>query len=147
MNTQKRCMGEKHIHDYKFKIEKGNYCPECRKIHVKAIKKAKKTYTGAYGLPYAIKKLINAKPGTKIYVTCRYVSRSGMLRIVDAHLIDGDSIIQLSILSKDKSFIKYDYERGGFKMGGCGMDMGFALVYDIGRHIHGNGYYFEVQWL
>jgi hypothetical protein len=29
--------------------------------------------------------------------------------------------------------MRYDREREGVKIGGCGMDMGFALVYDLSR--------------
>jgi hypothetical protein len=40
-----------------------------------------------------------------------------------------------------------DKKRESIKIGGCGMDMGFALVYDIGQAIHGNGYHFNHRWL
>ena len=35
-----------------------------------------------------LEKLI--KPGTKIYTTVKHVSRSGMMRVISAHVIDED---------------------------------------------------------
>ncbi len=34
---------------------------------------------------------------------------------------------------------KYDRDRGGIKIGGCGQDMGFTLVYALGRTLWPNG--------
>jgi hypothetical protein len=35
---------------------------------------------------------------------------------------------------------RYDRDRQGIKIGGCGMDMGFSLVYDLGRTLYPRGF-------
>ena len=35
---------------------------------------------------------------------------------------------------------KYNAKHGGFEIGGCGMDMGFALVYSLSQLIYPSGF-------
>jgi len=67
-------------------------------------------------------------PGSTVPVVLRHVSRSGMSR----------SISVLSPDARDVSFLaarvlpyKFDRKNDGLKIGGCGMDMGFAIVYEL----------------
>lgn len=80
------------------------------------------------------------KPGATVYTILRHVSTSGMSRC-----------ISLAIGGKNGEIVKLDYwvakakgehidpKHGGLKVGGCGMDMGFHLVYGLGRMLWPNG--------
>lgn len=78
------------------------------------------------------------KRGETIYCILRHVSRSGMMREID-----------LVVMRKGQDYhITYNASivlgyrlgtRDGIKIGGCGMDMGFALVYELGRALYPNG--------
>lgn len=73
-----------------------------------------------------------------IYTVLTHTSRDGMFRaikpLIATHLDDVRDITHLvSLATGDK-----EHRRGGIGMGGCGMDMGFALVYNIGRVIIDN---------
>lgn len=86
-----------------------------------------------------LEKLIT--PGTKIYTTVKHVSRSGMMRVISAHVIDEDR--EPRDISRDAAILTgstFDRDRWGVKMGGVGMDMTFALVYNIGRALYADGY-------
>ena len=79
------------------------------------------------------------KPGDTINTILRHVSRSGMSRSVS--LLKGDwDITYLAALSMGD---KIDQKHGGIKIGGCGMDMGFALVYNLGYALFPDGFAVE----
>jgi hypothetical protein len=75
--------------------------------------------------------------GDTVNTVLRHVSRSGMSR-------------SISVLDKDNSDISYlvaralgntvDQKNGGVKVGGCGMDMGFHLVYELSYVLFPNGF-------
>ncbi len=79
------------------------------------------------------------KPGDTVYTILRHVSRSGMQReigIVVNH--DGHMLHPNHAVSK-----ACGYRLGkndGVIVGGCGMDMGFAVVYDMGRVLFPDGF-------
>ena len=82
--------------------------------------------------------------GSTIYCTIRHVSRSGMMRIIDLYYIDGGSLKPVSACNTDSFPHKFVFEHGGgYKITGCGMDMTFKIVYDLGRYLHNDGYYFK----
>lgn len=72
-------------------------------------------------------------PGQKVYCILRHCSRSGMSRVIDLKIIDSDGdprhIGRMAAVAMGDT---YDHKREGIKIGGCGMDMGFALVYNLG---------------
>ncbi len=79
------------------------------------------------------------KPGDTVFTKLNHVSRSGMSRDIslfifrdnEPRLLDYDaSILTGYPLSKNE----------GIRIGGCGMDMGFALVYDLSHCLYGDGY-------
>lgn len=81
--------------------------------------------------------------GSNINVTIRHVSQSGMMRIIDLHYIDDGSL-----KSVDANISGFPYKfvpnhGGGYKVEGAGMDMAFKIVYDLGQHLHNDGYYFK----
>ncbi len=83
-------------------------------------------------------------PGTTVYTKLNHVSRSGMSRSITPFLIiDGEpyyiawSVAVIFAQSRDK----YD----GLKIDGCGMDMGFALVYRLSFLLHPEGFGLEMR--
>lgn len=87
------------------------------------------------------------KPGDTVYTVLRHVSSSGMSRVISVVLIkpgkSGEEPVMLhpnhavaaalglTLVTKGGS--------NGVKMGGCGMDMGFALVYELGAVLFPGG--------
>ena len=72
-------------------------------------------------------------PGQRVYTILRQCSRSGMSRVIDLKIIDaGGDPRHIGRLAAVAMGDKYDHKRDGIKIGGCGMDMGFALVYNLG---------------
>lgn len=80
------------------------------------------------------------EPGDKVYCILRHVSRSGMSRWIDLYAIKADEqggepikhwlSYSAAALGAGDSF---DQARKCVKVSGCGMDMGFALVHNLGR--------------
>ena len=88
------------------------------------------------------------KPGDTLYTVLRSVSRSGMSRVIDVYKFAGNADG-----STDKQWLSYwiakacdmpfQDQRGkpeGIKIGGCGSDMGFEIVYTLGRVLWPNGF-------
>ena len=70
------------------------------------------------------------KPGSKVFTVLRNVSRSGMSRRIDLYTIHGKETVYLSHAA---AVVMGDPRpTDGIKVGGCGMDMGFHLVYNLG---------------
>lgn len=78
------------------------------------------------------------KPGQKIYCTLRYVSRSGMQRRISLHTIHKGELIPLDYAASILTGRTLS-DKGGIVCNGCGMDMGFDLVYSLGCAIWPKG--------
>ena len=80
------------------------------------------------------------KPGDTVFTVLRHVSKSGMLRRIDAYVFRNGEPVYLSgmieALGVAKRATGY---KDGLVMRGCGMDMGFALVYNLGRALWPDG--------
>ena len=79
------------------------------------------------------------KPGTTVYTKLNHVARSGMSRSITAYAIENGEPVYLSGYAArvlDERRDKYD----GITLGGCGMDMGFELVYRLSRKLYPEGY-------
>jgi len=85
-------------------------------------------------------KVQNLKPGDKIYTILRHVSRSGMSRRISTVLIRDNQPIDISPGVARVLDYPYYWDREGIKIDGCGMDMGFELVYNLGRALFPNGF-------
>jgi len=75
------------------------------------------------------------KPGDTVYCILRHVSRSGMSREISFRTVDRDVTYLFALVG--------DYRRGtrdGLKVQGAGMDMGFAVVYDVSRRLYPDGF-------
>lgn len=82
------------------------------------------------------------QPGDTVYCVLRHVSRSGMMRHISLLACEGRRLRDITYLASMATGIGLTKD-GYVKMGGCGMDMGFAAVYDLGRAVYpgGNGSY------
>ncbi|MEU7814108.1 hypothetical protein [Pseudonocardia sp. NPDC049154] len=86
----------------------------------------------------AIKQLRDLFPiGSTVRTVLRHVSRSGMTRAISIIDADGDDV---SYLVARATGDRIDNRYGGIKVGGCGMDMGFALVYGLARTLYRDGF-------
>lgn len=77
------------------------------------------------------------KPGDKIYTTLRHVSRSGMQRVIDVHVIKDNEPRWLGSLVAKAMGYRFDDRKQGLVVGGCGMDMGFHVVHSLGYALYG----------
>lgn len=76
------------------------------------------------------------KPNDKIYCVLRHVSKSGMSRKIDFYKMTKDGPRWLSNYIAD--ILEYRQDNG-LVIGGCGMDMGFHVVYTLGATLWPTG--------
>ena len=112
------------------------------------------------------------KPGDTVYTCLRSVSGSGMSRQISVHipLIELRSVTpkggekrkhkRVAVIRDISNYVAHviDYRQndrsGALVVGGCGMDMGFHVVYSLGRSLYpakdgqrDGGYSFKHEWL
>jgi hypothetical protein len=81
------------------------------------------------------------KPGDTVYTILEHVSRSGMsrtIRVVVPYVRDDGRIDHLHPNYSVAKAIGARRKGDGIVMGGCGMDMGFALVYELSSVLYGH---------
>lgn len=86
-------------------------------------------------------------PGSTVYLVLEHVSSSGMSRWIKCYALKGDDLIYISWGVEQVTGAKRSRRRDGNFVGGCGMDMGFALVSDLSYRLHGNNYELNHRWL
>ena len=98
-------------------------------------------------LEYREKLRAKLKPGDTLYTVLRSVSRSGMSRVIDVYRLytDEKGEVQTDYLSywiAKACGMTFQEKRGpeGIKVGGCGMDMGFHIVYELGQTLYPDGF-------
>ena len=79
------------------------------------------------------------QPGDTVYTVLRHVSRSGMYRVIDLYIYKDNQPIRLSGYAADL-LEGYDTNHNGCKASGCGMDMGFHLVYNLSHQLFPDGF-------
>jgi hypothetical protein len=77
-------------------------------------------------------------PGDTVFTILRHVSQSGMSRRIDLYAIQDNGPRYLSGYASTVLDMKLS-DKGGIVTGGCGMDMGFDLVYRLGAALWPNG--------
>ena len=80
------------------------------------------------------------KPGDTVWTTVKHVSRSGMMRAINAQIIEDNqprSIAYNVALAIGNPFLD---SYGAVRMDGCGMDMGFSLVESLGYNLYPEGF-------
>lgn len=113
--------------------------------------KAEQTVEQAEARDFLLKIL---KPGDKVYTILRHVSRSGMMRRISPVVIrkekpgdiaekwNGEPIdISWQVAKLGLWPRKYPHE--GLTVSGCGMDMGFHVVYELSRVLFPDGFKVE----
>ena len=79
------------------------------------------------------------KPGDTVHTILRHVSRSGMQREIGIVLLkDGTDLHPNYLIGK--ALGERIGKRDGIIVGGCGMDMGFHIVYSLGRTLWPDGF-------
>jgi hypothetical protein len=79
------------------------------------------------------------KPGDTIYTVVTHVSKSGMSRHIKAYALKDNQLIWLNwYIEKILGWKRADDD--ATKVDGCGMDMGFELVYTLSSKLFPNGY-------
>lgn len=88
------------------------------------------------------------KPGATVYCVLRSVSSSGMSRRISFYALDQNADDRKPLRAAELRYLDHaiasltSYKQSskeGLSVGGCGMDMGFAVVYDFGRALWPNG--------
>lgn len=83
------------------------------------------------------------KPGDRVYTVLRHVSASGMSRRISLVIPTTDHEGKPAVTSIDRlaaRLLSYrQHDRGGLVVGGCGMDMGFHVVYALGSALWPDG--------
>lgn len=85
-------------------------------------------------------------PGDVVYCVLRHRSQSGMMRVIDLFVIRKDRWSGkphpwfIGFRAAKALGDVYDRERQGIRIGGCGMDMGFHLVYSLSSVLFPGGF-------
>lgn len=87
------------------------------------------------------------KPGDTIYTILRHVSKSGMSRLIDLYLMKGNQPFRVTWSTAKALRYPYDRRREALRIGGCGTDVGFSTVYNLGYALFGDGYQIKHQWI
>jgi hypothetical protein len=80
------------------------------------------------------------KAGDTIHCVIRHVSSSGMSRVIQFIVFIEGEPRYLGYNIAVALGMKWDRQREGVKVQGCGMDMGFAVVYDLSRTLFPAGF-------
>lgn len=79
------------------------------------------------------------KPGSEVYTTVKSVAKSGMSRTMTLHVVlDGE--IRGITYSAAVVLGKPAQRDGTIRVHGCGMDMGFHIVYTLSRILFPDGF-------
>jgi len=80
------------------------------------------------------------KPGDTVYTILRHVTKSGMTRYIDVFVFRDNKPRYLTYWAKEVLGWGGSKNHEGVKVGGCGMDMGFHLVYSLSRYLYPDGF-------
>lgn len=70
----------------------------------------------------------------QVHTILRHVSRSGMSRVIDPFVIRDGEVLYLRTLAEAAGYRMHRH-MDGVAVGGCGMDMGFALWASMARYV------------
>lgn len=92
-----------------------------------------------------LRETIDLKPGDTVHTILRHVSRSGMSRrigLVVLRTADDGRLVDFhpNISAAEALGLRTDRDGEGIIVGGCGMDMGFHLVYSLSRVLFPEGF-------
>ena len=75
-------------------------------------------------------------PGTTVYTKLNHVSSSGMMRVIEVMIFKDNEPRYLTYSVADILDYKLHNKYEGLKVHGCGMDMGFSVVYNLSRALY-----------
>ena len=87
----------------------------------------------------ALEQLRDLLPGETVYTNLKHVSRSGMYRVIDLYVMRDNQPRRIT-WSTAALLEGYDDRHEGAKASGCGMDMGFHLVYSLAATLFREGF-------
>jgi len=88
----------------------------------------------------AVSRLLEVlKPGDIVWTALEHVARSGLSRVIQVKILREGGLQDISSLVADALDMHIDPRHGGIRVSGCGMDMGFSLVYELGMVLWPNG--------
>lgn len=74
-----------------------------------------------------------------IYTSLKHVSSSGMMRHISVHHIRKNEMLDISwYVARILDYKRAD--NGGLKVSGCGMDMGFHIIHNLGYALYPKGF-------
>lgn len=100
-------------------------------------------------------KILKSKNNKKLYTSVKHVSKSGMTRNIAVYAIYDNEIINVSYYAAKLLGWSMAKNDNSVRVGGCGMDMGFHLVYTISRVLYKDkkgkksdaGYILNQRWI
>lgn len=98
-------------------------------------------------------KLLIEKAGFKVYTVIRSVSSSGMYRTISPIIFVDGRVLHIAYATAIVTGYKYTEKNGHSAIGisGCGMDMGFDLVYNLSSALYGHeergAYKINQEWI
>ena len=79
------------------------------------------------------------KPNSTLYTQLEHVTKSGMTRFIKVRQIKDDYPYDWTYIVAKALDWKYSDKYHAIKVGGCGMDMGFHIIYTLGRTLWPDG--------
>lgn len=86
------------------------------------------------------------KPGDTVHTVLSHVSRSGMSRVIRVLILkphkkspNGVQVLEPTYAVSSILDYRMSKNNDGLVVGGCGMDMGFHVVYSLGKALWPNG--------
>ena len=84
---------------------------------------------------------VTLRPGDTVYTTVSHVAASGMTRWIRVFVVRDNSPRDISWdVAKIAGYSVNTRNHEGVEVGGCGMDMGFHLVYSLSRTLFRDGF-------
>jgi hypothetical protein len=74
-----------------------------------------------------------------VYTMLNHVSGSGMTRHISLFVARNNRVLNITWYVADVLGYKRSDKTGGLVVSGCGMDMGFHVVYSLGNALYPNG--------
>ena len=87
--------------------------------------------------------------GSTAYTKLVYCSKSGMMRVIQVIGIKKNEPYYYGYDVAELLDLKYIDKNGdyGVKIGGCGMDMGFHLIYNLSSELYKDGNAVKHRWI
>lgn len=79
-------------------------------------------------------------PGSAVYAKVEHVSKSGMMRVIRLYIKSENGIDEITHEAAIAADHTWNQKHWGIQMGGCGMDMCFAAVYELSHSLYPKGY-------